>query len=227
MKDKITKGYLVLAVAYIFLLLVSNIMAGKLSLFAGMVFPSAVIIFPLVYVISDLMTEVYGIELSMFLIRVNTICSALMAVLLLILVALPYPDFWKHQEAYATVFFTTPRIILASLCGYYFGDWLNSTILSVLKAKANKLGFAFRSIVSTTVGQVVDTSLFIVIAFTGVVPSEILLQMVIVQYLFKVSYGILCVPFTSKIVKLWKKWDGTDVTDKVNPASYNPFSFKL
>lgn len=227
MRNKVTKGYMILAVAYMFILMVSNLMAGKLLLLGGpggIVLDCATIIFPLVYIMSDLMTEVYGIELSMLSIRINVICSVVMAGLLLLLVYLPYPSFWQGQEAYAKVFTTTPRIIVASLCAYYFGDWSNSAILSVLKIKAPKKGFAYRAILSTVVGQCVDTGIFVTLAFIGTMPGKILIQMMLAQYIFKVSYETICVPITTRVVVRWKKWDMTDHLDDLKKDKYNPFS---
>jgi uncharacterized integral membrane protein (TIGR00697 family) len=167
----------------------------------------------MVYMLSDLMTEVYGIRLSMLAIKLNAVCCALLAALMTIALYLPFPTFWHGQEAYTVVYSTTPRIVTASLIAYYLGDWLNSAVLSIMKVYMPQGGFPLRAIMSTVVGQLVDTGLFIGIAFVGQIPGQALINMMLAQYAFKVGYEIVCVPVTTRVVRRWKAWDGFDQYD--------------
>ena len=222
--ERASRGFLILSVIYVFMLTLANIMAGKIIIVHGVLLPAAIIVFPIVYIISDLMTEVYGMKLSMLSIRLNVLCCFILAVMSQALIMLPYPDFWQGQAAYTAVFKSTPRIIAASLIGYYFGDWLNSAVISYMKVKQQGKGFAIRAILSTMAGQVMDTGLFIVIAFYGTMPLPMLLGMVIAQYCAKVGYEILCVPITTKVVKFWKAHFKADFYDSGEVGVYNPFS---
>ena len=213
-KQNVTKGYAVLAALYSFSLVASNLMAGKLASFNGAVLPAAVVVYPVVYILSDLMTEVYGMRLSMLAIKLNAVCCALLAVLMTVTVSLPFPDFWEGQEAYAAVFSTAPRIVAASLIAYYLGDWLNSAVLSVMKSHMPQGGFPLRAVMSTAVGQIADTGVFIGIAFAGQMPVQALAGMMAAQYMFKVGYEIACIPVTARIVRRWKIWDGVNQFDK-------------
>lgn len=219
MESRITKGYAILAVLYAFMLVTSNIIAGKIFAVGGILLPAAVIIYPCVYIISDLMTEVYGFRLSLLSIRLNTLCSLLFVGVVAVVLRLPYPDFWTNQGAFVGVFRTTPRIVLASLAGYYLGDWLNSATLSIMKVRVRRGGFPLRAILSTMLGQVADTGLFIFIAFFGTMPTGVLLQMMLAQYMVKVGYEAVCTPLTAYIVARWKEWDGVDQYDVGNARS--------
>ena len=222
-KKGFTKGYVILCVLYAFLLTLSNVMTGKVISVCGITLTAGILVFPAVYIISDLMTEVYGIRLSMLSIRLNTLCALIFAIMSLVLVALPYPVFWQGQEAYKTVFLTTPRIIVASLIGYYFGDWLNSSIISWLKVKQGGKGFAARAIWSTVFGELADTGLFFMLAFIGTMPLRVLVGIIVAQYCAKVGYEAICVPITARIVKFWKAWDAMDIYDTGEIGQYNPF----
>ena len=223
-QEKITKGFVILSMSYLFLLLLANIMALKMLKIGPFVTQSGVLVFPLVYIISDIITECYGLRLSMLSIRINTACCLVFAIATQILIILPYPDFWQNQSAMASVFGATPRIVLASLIAYYIGNWSNSSILSFMKVKVNKWGFEARAIISTIIGEGFDTSLFLLIAFYGVVPNNMLLTMITSQYIFKTLYEIVFIPLTSKVVNFWKKWDNADYIDTLSKELYNPFS---
>ena len=198
-------GYVVLCVVYSFALTMSNIMAGKFMSLGALNLPSATVIFPIVYIASDLMTEIYGIRRSLFAIRLNTCVAALFALFSWVLLKLPSASFWQNQSAFEAVFASTPRVILASLVGYYTGDWLNSVSLSLMKIKQGGRFFAVRSIVSSLIGEAIDSIAFFVIAFYGVLPLEIMLQSICWQYVFKVSYEVVCLPLTCAVVRFWKR----------------------
>ena len=156
---RITPMFLVLSITYTVTLILSNIIACKLITVGGYILPAAVIVYPIVYIISDIMTEVYGMRLSMLTIKMNASMNVLMVVVFVIATMLPFPDFWKGQVSFETVFGTTFRIVCASLVGYYIGDWANSMTISMLKRWTNGKCFPFRAIMSTLVGQIFDTGL--------------------------------------------------------------------
>jgi uncharacterized integral membrane protein (TIGR00697 family) len=206
--------YTCLAITYAVALVLSNLIASKLITVFGFVLPAAVIIYPLVYIISDIMTEVYGMRMSMLSIKMNAFMNIMMVIVFYVTLQLPWPSFWGGQEAMVSVFGSTPRIVLASLLGYYFGDWANSMVISFMKVKMKGKMFAVRAIGSTLVGQAVDTGLFILIAFAGIVPTNVLIQMIIAQYIVKCGYEAICVPLTTAIVGWWKKKEEIDVFDE-------------
>jgi uncharacterized integral membrane protein (TIGR00697 family) len=222
-KDKASYSFVFLVLFSIFLacLLISNIIAGKLILVFGMVLPSAVILFPITYILGDVFTEVYGYEKTRSIIWIGFAANMLMSMIFMIAVALPYPGFFKDQGAYATVLGLTPRIVLASLIAYWAGEFANSISLSILKKLTKGKFLWVRTIGSTVVGQSLDTVLFISISFAGNVPLSVLLQMMAAQYLFKVAYEAVLTPFTYKVVGYIKRIEGIDTFD--HGVEYNPF----
>jgi uncharacterized integral membrane protein (TIGR00697 family) len=202
-------------------LLISNIIASKLMQVGGIVLPSAVILFPVTYILADVFTEVYGFKKTRMVIWIGFAANAFMSLVFLIVIALPHPSFFANQAAYATVLGSTPRVLAASLAGYWAGEFSNSIVLSVLKKATQGRYLWTRTISSTIVGEGLDTILFISIAFVGTMPGPALLQMMLAQYLFKVSYEVICTPLTYLVVRFIKRKEQIDTFDM--GVAYNPF----
>lgn len=204
---------------YTGILIISNILANKLINVFGITLPCAIIVFPLVYILSDLITEVYGIKLSITAIRVNLWMNIVMSAIFIIAMYIPPSALYQHNNAYIHVLGSTNRAVVASITAYLLGDLANSISLSVLKRKYhnndNRLlkSFFFRSISSSMIGQIFDTGIFLIIMFIGVIPLNTLLTMIIVQYIFKILYELICFPITNIIVNKWKKFEGIDTID--------------
>lgn len=216
--------FLVLSCFFVTTLLLSNLIAGKLASIGGIVLPAAVILFPVTYIFGDVLTEVYGFRKARLIIWMGLAANLLMAVVFMIALALPYPAFWKGQNAYSTVLGFTPRVVTASLLGYLSGEFFNSAVLSRLKVKTSGRKLWMRTIGSTIVGEGVDTVLFISIAFCGTLPISVLLEMMAAQYLWKVGYEILLTPVTYMIITWVKRKEALDVYD--TGVIYNPFSLE-
>jgi hypothetical protein len=220
-ESSFSSTFLVLFSLFITCLLVSNIIAGKLIAIFGLVLPSAVILFPVTYILGDVFTEVYGFRKTRIVIWGGFAANLLMSLIFIAAVALPVPDFFKGGQAYATVLGMTPRMVVASLIAYWMGEFANSITLSLLKKATRGRYLWTRTISSTVVGQGFDTVIFIAIGFVGNVPTPVLAQMMIAQYLFKVGYEVLLTPLTYAIVGAIKRKEGIDVFD--SGVAYNPF----
>jgi len=213
--------FLILTALFITCLLISNIIASKLMQIGGVVLPSAVILFPVTYILADVFTEVYGFKKTRLVIWLGFGANAFMSLIFMIAIGLPHPDFFQNQAAYATVLGSTPRILLASLAGYWAGEFSNSIVMSVLKKITAGRFLWTRTIGSTVVGEGLDTVLFIGIAFAGTVPAGALAGMMLAQYLFKVSYEVLFTPLTYLVVGFIKRKERIDTFD--TGVVYNPF----
>ncbi|MGE5390112.1 MAG: queuosine precursor transporter [Deltaproteobacteria bacterium] len=213
--------FLTIACLFVSCLLISNIIAGKLITVHGLILPAAVILFPVTYIFGDVMTEVYGFKRARLVIWIGFACNLLMALVFLATIALPSPSFWSGQSAYAAVLGTTPRIVMASLLGYFLGEWSNAAILSRMKIMTEGRWLWTRTISSTIVGEGLDTIIFIGIAFWGTLPLMVLGQMMLAQYLWKVIYEVLLTPLTYGIVGKLKQKEDVDIFD--NNVNYNPF----
>ena len=220
-RSSISPLFLALFAVFLTCLLASNIIAGKLIQVAGLVLPSAVILFPITYILGDVFTEVYGFARTRRVIWLGFAANALMSGVFVCAVALPPPPFFQGQAAYAAVLGTTPRIFVASLAAYWAGEFANAAVLSVLKKATGGRLLWMRTIGSTIVGQSLDTAIFISIGFVGLVETPVLLQMMAAQYLFKVAYEAVLTPVTYRVVRRVKRAEGVDVFDK--GVTYNPF----
>jgi queuosine precursor transporter len=220
-KKEFSPLFLAVTCFFITCLLISNIIAGKLAQFGGIVLPAAVIIFPLTYLFGDILTEVYGYERTRLVIWIGFAANVLMSIVFLITIALPHPAFWTNQSAYAAVLGFTPRLVLASMIAYLAGEFSNSFVLSKVKLLTRGRFLWIRTIGSSIVGQGVDTVIFIAVAFVGIMPLPILLGMMLAQYLWKVGYEVIATPLTYAAVRWIKRKENLDTFD--DRANYNPF----
>jgi uncharacterized integral membrane protein (TIGR00697 family) len=218
----LTPRFLFIAVLFVTCLLVSNITAVKLINVWGYVIPGAIVIFPVSYIIGDVLTEVYGFAKARTVIWIG-FGANLFAVATFILVgALPAAGFWEHGDAYATILGATPRILAASYAAYLIGEFANSYILARLKVAMAGRHLWVRTLGSSIVGQTLDSSVFITVAFFGVFPNGVLITLVLTQIVFKLGYEVLATPITYAVVGWLKKSESVDHYD--NATSFNPFA---
>ncbi len=206
-------------------LLISNIIAGRLITVYGLVLPAAVILFPLTYIFGDVLTEVYGFKKARLVIWTGFACNLLMAAVFIGVAAFPAPSFWEGKQAYAAVLGLTPRMVAASLAAYFIGEWSNAVLLSRMKIWTAGRWLWMRTIGSTVVGEGLDTVIFVSLAFAGSVPEPVWGQMILAQYLWKVSYEVVITPFTYAVVSYLKQKENIDAFDY--GVRYNPFKLNF
>ena len=177
------------------------------------VFSCGVLLFPLSYIVGDILTEVYGYKNAKRVIIIGLIANVLLAVTLQISIALPPAPGWPFQSQFAAIHEIIPRIVAGSIVGYYFGEIANAMVLSRMKRASNGGKPAWRMLVSTIVGQAVDTSLFVGIAFIGVLPTTTVIAGILSGWIFKVLYEALALPVTCVVVARMKKLEGIDHID--------------
>lgn len=215
MEEKnVSKLFMCIGVIYVTCLLLSNLIAGKMwAVTESITLPAAVILFPITYIFGDIFTEVYGFKKARMIIWLGFIMSFFAVMIYLVTIALPHPEFWGNQEAYAIVLGTTPRVAVASFAGYLFGEFSNSMVLSKLKVLTKGKNLWIRTILSTVVGEGFDSIIFITISFAGTMDNATLGKMILFQYLFKVAYEALFTPLTYVIVNFIKKKENIDTFD--------------
>jgi uncharacterized integral membrane protein (TIGR00697 family) len=213
--------FVLLSGLFVAALIVSNVIAGRLVDFFGVVLPAAVLLFPVTYILGDIFTEVYGYQRSRLVIWLGFFANLVLIAFSTLAVVLPAPGFFQDQSAWATVLGMAPRVAVASLIAYWAGEFGNAAVLSLLKKATKGRWLWTRTIGSTLVGQALDTGLFISIAFFGLVPAPVLIGMIVAQYLFKVGYEVVFTPVTYAVVGWLKRKEGIDTFDE--GISYNPF----
>jgi len=213
--------YNLLVHAFVVVLIISNLVAPKITRLGPLTLSGAQLLFPVTYIFGDIFTEVYGYAGSRRAIWVGFFASALLAVTGMIVVALPPAPGWEGQQAFETVFNFVPRLVVASLIAYWAGEFANSFVLSRMKLWTGGRFLWMRTIGSTVVGQAVDTVIVIVLVFGGTLPVEMLLKLIGSGYFSKVLYEALATPLTYLVVGALKRGEGVDVFD--TQADYNPF----
>jgi len=212
-----------IATLFVTVLLISNITSTKIVSLGWFTFDGGTLIFPLSYIFGDILTEVYGYSRSRKVIWLGFFCAFLMALTFSLVGALPPAVDWKYQEAYNQILGVTPKIVIASLIAYWVGEFSNSFILAKLKILTRGKWLWTRTIGSTLVGQVLDTTIFILIAFFGFFPNSMLWALIASNYLFKCGIEILFTPVTYWVTNWLKRQEQEDYYD--TNTNFNPFRF--
>jgi uncharacterized integral membrane protein (TIGR00697 family) len=205
---------------FVGVLILSNILASKMTALGPFVFDGGTLLFPLSYIFGDVLTEVYGYKQSRKVIWTGFSMLVIMALFIWIIASLPSEKSWTLQEAFNSILLQMPRISLASIAGYFFGEYSNSVVLSALKKKTHGKHLWARTISSTLAGEAVDSFVFVAIAFMGLYPSGLLVRMALSNYVFKTLIEVAFTPLTYLIVHSAKKIERVDVYDW--GETYNP-----
>ena len=214
---------------FVTVLLVSNIIAAKffaidLRPFIPFDFrvSCAQMLFPITYIFGDIFTEVYGYSASRRAIWYGFFASFILVALTYLAVIIPPAPEYTDQVAFATIFKPVGRIVLASLIAYWCGEFANSFTLAKLKLLTKGRFLWTRTIGSTVVGQAVDTTVVMFVAFYGLRPTGVLIQLIISGYVIKVVYETLMTPVTYAIVNFLKRAEGVDYFDY--ETNFSPFA---
>lgn len=194
-----TELYAILAGIATACLIISNNLSFKTFTLYDIVLPCGVIIFPLVYIVDDVLSEIYGFQKARRVIYLGFIMNLVAVISYNIAIVLPAPPFFEGAEAYALVMGNTLRVLFASFSAYFFGSLMNAYVMVYLKEKYEKYLF-LRCIMSTICGEGLDAIIFITIAFYGTMPSIVLLSMILVQATFKTVYEIIVYPVTKIVI---------------------------
>jgi len=193
----------IISIAFVVSLLVSNILAVKLTAIGPLVLPAAVIIYPFCFMLGDVITEVWGYHYARKVIVIGFGANLTMVFFTYLGGLLPAALVWPHQDAYMSIFAMVPRIVVASFIAYLLGELVNSYTLEKIKSRTGTRLLFVRTIGSSIVGQFLDTAVFITIAFYGVVPNRVLLIMLLSQYFFKIGLEALA---GTPLAYLMVKW---------------------
>ncbi|MBM3127951.1 MAG: queuosine precursor transporter [Chloroflexi bacterium] len=202
-------------------LIVSNIITAKIVSFGGVILSAAIVIFPLSYIFGDILTEVYGYARSRQIIWIGFLCNALAVLAMQAGAWLPAADFWDGQAAYERILGYAPRLLLASLVAYLCGEFVNSFVLAKLKIVTRGKWLWSRTISSTILGQGMDTVIFTLIAFTGVLTADAMISITVTEWILKCLYEIIATPVTYAVVNFLKRTEREDYYDY--QTDFNPF----
>ena len=209
MKKKISILQGLLGTIQIVLLIVSNILTIKQMQIGNITLPTAAVIFPIIYILSDVFSECYGYKWSRYVGTTAVIINLFAVLLFQFMIITPYPDFFEKQEAVKTVLGATPRIVAGSSIGMFLGDLTDDLVFRKMKKNHQDSieGFKARAITSSLLGEIVDSTFFFSIAFIGIIPIQSLISMALWQTLFKVLYEAIISPLTEKVAKTLNKYE--------------------
>jgi len=214
---------------FVAVLLISNIASAAKIVNLGLpvlTFDAGTLLFPVSYIFGDVLVEVYGYRRSRRVIWTGFFCAGLLSLTLALVRALPGEADWISRvgpEAYNGVLGTlaSGRIILASLVGYFCGEFSNAYIMARMKVLTQGRWLWMRTIASTLVGEGVDTLLFVLIAFYGTMAPVVVGNIILSNYLFKCSMEAAVTPLTYRVVNFLKAAEGEDYYDYT--TDFNPF----
>lgn len=200
--------YDVITVSFVAMLLISNVAATKLiALPVGpfnLIFDGGAVLFPLTYILGDILSEVYGFARARRTIILGFVFSILASVIFLVVGALPPAADYQFQDAFVAVLGFVPRIVVASVLGYLAGQLLNAWVLVRIKERWGARHLWARLIGSTLVGEAADTLIFCTVAFYGVITGAEFLNYLVVGYFYKVAVEVVLLPLTYPTIALVK-----------------------
>ena len=206
-KNKYSEPFLYMSIIFVCCLLLSNILASKiLSVGPTFSITAGALVFPVSYIINDIFAEVYGYEKTKKIIIFGFIMNLFMTLIITLAIFLPSPAYYENSKAFSTILGSTPRNFIASLLAYLIGSLVNAKVMVVMKAnKKNKFGV--RAIISTILGELTDSCIFVLVAFLFKLTINQLLIMILTQVVLKSLYEIICLPVTMKVVRKVEEYE--------------------
>jgi uncharacterized integral membrane protein (TIGR00697 family) len=209
--------------AFVTVLLCANLIgASKVAHLWGVTFGAGVLFFPISYVFGDVLTEVYGYARARKVVWAGFGAEVFASFMTWAVLAFPPAPGWANQAAFETVFGSTPRIVLASLIAYFCGEFTNSFVLAKMKLLTNGRFLWMRTIGSTIAGEAVDSLIFYPLAFAGIWPRELVLRVMVSNYLLKCGWEAVMTPVTYRVVNALKRAEHEDYYDR--DTNFTPFS---
>jgi len=227
----VSQRFLIIAALFITCLITANIIAVKLITLGiepirhgGFQFPgplpAAIVIFPISYIFGDILTEVYGYRQARKVIWLGFLCNLIAVFAFWVAGRIPALDSGV-QSAYQRILGYTPRLLVASFSAYLVGEFANSFVLAKMKIMTKGRFLWTRTIGSTIVGEGLDATVFIIIAFGGTLSWALILGIILTHWLVKTGYEVVATPFTYMVVNFLKKKEGVDTYDY--DTDFNPF----
>ncbi len=224
---KTTKYYDIILASFVSFLLISNISAVKIIDLHGFLTDGGALLFPLTYIFGDILTEVYGYRYARRAIWTAFSIMAIASIVFLLVGAAPAGAEWGLQDSWNNILGFVPRIVLASLAAFLVGQFLNAFVLAKLKVRFGKNKMWVRLIGSTVVGELFDTMIFTLVAFTGsgFMSGPQMVKFIIQGWIFKTIIEIIMLPVTYRVIAYLKKAEHQDAVDK--DTNFTPLSLKV
>lgn len=213
-KQNVSVLFMLFSILFCVCLILANLLETKQIAIGPISLTGGLIVFPISYIINDCVCEVWGFRkarlliwsgfaMNFFFVAVGALCDWI-----------PGAPYWNNDEGFHAVFGLAPRIAAASFVAFLLGSFANAYVMSKMKIRDGGRNFSARAILSTIAGESIDSLIFFPLALSGVVPTEELPKLMLIQVLLKTAYEILVLPLTIRVVKYVKKHEGSDVYDE-------------
>jgi uncharacterized integral membrane protein (TIGR00697 family) len=228
--QRVFRFYDLIMASFVCVLLCANLIGTSkvttVTLFGQEIrFGAGNLFFPLSYLFGDILTEVYGYARSRKVVWAGFGALAFASVMSTVVVHLPPARGWEGQAVVEAAFGSTWRIALASLCGYFVGEFANSFTLAKLKVLTGGRWLWTRTIGSTIAGELCDTLVFYPLAFYGTWSNDVLVSVMIANYFIKVGWEVVATPLTYRVVAALKRIEHEDYYDR--DTNFTPFSLSV
>lgn len=213
-KQNVSVLFMLFSILFCVCLILANLLETKQIAIGPISLTGGLIVFPISYIINDCVCEVWGFRkarlliwsgfaMNFFFVAVGALCDWI-----------PGAPYWNNDEGFHAVFGLAPRIAAASFVAFLLGSFANAYVMSKMKIRDGGRNFSARAILSTIAGESIDSLIFFPLALSGVVPTEELPKLMLMQVLLKTAYEILVLPLTIRVVKYVKEYEGLDVYDE-------------
>lgn len=213
-KQNVSVLFMLFSILFCVCLILANLLETKQIAIGPISLTGGLIVFPISYIINDCVCEVWGFRkarlliwsgfaMNFFFVAVGALCDWI-----------PGAPYWNNDEGFHAVFGLAPRIAAASFVAFLLGSFANAYVMSKMKIRDGGRNFSARAILSTIAGESIDSLIFFPLALSGVVPTEELPKLMLMQVLLKTAYEILVLPLTIRAVKYVKEYEGSDVYDE-------------
>ena len=213
-KQNVSVLFMLFSILFCVCLILANLLETKQIAIGPISLTGGLIVFPISYIINDCVCEVWGFRkarlliwsgfaMNFFFVAVGALCDWI-----------PGAPYWNNDEGFHAVFGLAPRIAAASFVAFLLGSFVNAYVMSKMKIRDGGRNFSARAILSTIAGESIDSLIFFPLALSGVVPTEELPKLMLIQVLLKTAYEILVLPLTIRVVKYVKEYEGSDVYDE-------------
>ena len=224
MKKTVSVAYMVCGLLFTVCLIIANIIEQKLIQLGPIEATAGLFIFPVSYIVNDIIAEVWGYRKARLIIWCGFAMNFLAVLIFKLSIWLPASANFTNQAAFELVLGNTVRLVAASFVAFLVGSFLNAFVMSRMKILQHGRNFSLRAVASTLLGEGADSCVFFTLAFWGVIPNNDLFMLMLTQMAMKTGYEIIILPVTNVVIKYVKKHEGEDVYD--TDISYNPFKLR-
>lgn len=206
MKKENSNLFIYLSMTFVVCLLLSNILAAKMLAIGKFSITAGTLVFPISYIINDVLSEVYGYKKTKNIVLAGFILQLFMIIVFEVAIYLPAPAWFENSDEFALILGSTPRIAVAGLISYLFGSLVNAKVLVKMRDKSEKY-FGIRAVLSTLFGETVDSMIFVPAAFFGTMPNKEILTMILSLITLKTLYETIFLPITYQVIKRVKEYE--------------------